>query len=109
VLLVAPRQGAAAGSPQSRATSVFSSNLASGGLAGPGGAPGVATPGQGGTPNGPIGFARRGTAGTPGAPGLGIGGGLALSSAGSATLKDTSIALNQASSGDPDIVGTFAQ
>jgi hypothetical protein len=94
---------------QAGATSLIQSNQATGQVPGQAGGAGAATPGTGGTPGGALGFFRNGTAGRPGVAGMGIGGGLYLSSAGGATLDDTTVASNRASTSDPDIAGTFSQ
>jgi hypothetical protein len=109
VPLISPRQGAVAGSPQARATSFIQLNQAIGQGPGQGGNAGVAIPGAGGTPEGPIGIVKKGAAGTQGALGLGIGGGLYISSGGSVTLQNTTVSLNHASTSSPDIAGTFSQ
>jgi hypothetical protein len=45
----------------------------------------------------------------PGLLGQDRGGGLYLTTGGTVTLRNTVVALNQATTGDPDTFGTFAQ
>jgi hypothetical protein len=108
-LLIAPRQGAVAGSAQALARSLIRSNDAIGGLAGSGGVAGVASPGDGGGPDGSIGMVQVGIAGTRGVLGVGIGGGLDLATRGIVALKNTVVTTNHATTRDPDVSGTFSQ
>jgi hypothetical protein len=59
-------------------------------------------------PGGGHGEADLGTAGTAAAAGSGIGGGLSLAPGGSATIDNTTITGNHASTIDDDVHGTFS-
>jgi hypothetical protein len=109
VLFIDPRQGAQAGSAQSRARSLIRFNQA---VHGSPSASGIARGVVAGTPGnngGHFGTARTGNPGSPGLLGQDRGGGLYLSPGGTVTLRNTVVSLNQASTGDPDIFGTFSQ
>jgi hypothetical protein len=103
-----PRLGAKRGTPQANATDLITNNQAGGGPGGAGGAGGPATAGPGGTPNGVAGSAAPGAAGPAGTGGSGIGGGLNLAAGASATIDDTTITGNLASTSDNDVHGTFS-
>ena len=111
VLFIDPRQGAPAGSAQSRARSLIRFNQALPGSQSVGGSNGRDNPGGPGI--GPIdghfGTSRSGSLGSPGLPGQDRGGGLYLSPGGTVTLRNTLVTLNQATTSDPDISGTFSQ
>jgi hypothetical protein len=112
VLTITPRKGAPRRSPQSRATNLIMNNRASAGPGGAGGTGGSAQAGSGGistAPGFPIGAPGTATPGNPGAPGLsgvGVGGGLDLFSGGTATINNTTVAGNQATTSDNDVAGT---
>ena len=109
VLFIDPRQGALAGSAQSRARSLIRFNQAHPGLPSASGIAGAAVPGNPGNNGGRVGTARSGNPGSPGLLGQDRGGGLYLSPGGTVTLRNTVVSLNQATTGDPDIFGTFSQ
>jgi hypothetical protein len=52
-------------------------------------------------------MAFNGAVGFPGQPGSGVGGGLFLDPAGSASISNTSVSGNEASTSDHDVHGTF--
>jgi len=65
--------------------------------------------GAGGDPGGAMGStAVPGQPGTNGFAGFGLGGGIAINGPGKATIDDTTITGNTASSGDNDVDGTFS-
>jgi hypothetical protein len=109
VLLVDPRQGAFAGSAQSKATSLIHSNQVSGSSGKDAGFAGTATPGNGGQAHGGIGIAMTGTLGSPAKLGQDRGGGLYLTAGGKVTLRNSSVSTNQAATDDPNIFGTFTK
>jgi hypothetical protein len=106
-LTIKPRQGVKKGSKQAKATDLITANQAH--LA-PGGAGGrsstASTGGPGGSPNGAAGTAVVGVPGLDGFAGVGVGGGLAT--LGAATIDNTTIAGNSASTNDNDVDGTFS-
>jgi hypothetical protein len=59
--------------------------------------------------DGHFGTGTTGEVGSPGLLGQDRGGGLYLAKGGSATLRNTTVSLNQATTGDPNISGTFSQ
>ena len=106
-LVIAPRLGALPGSKQSKATNTITGNQATAGPAGAGGAGGSAFAGAGGS------MAARGgvipgKAGKAGTAGMGIGGGLDLIAGGHATIDNTTVTGNHASTSDNDVAGTFS-
>jgi hypothetical protein len=105
--VIAPRLGAKKNGKQAKATSLFTANQAIRGAGGAGGAAGTATAGPGGSPGGTPGYTFPGTPGAQGSPGTGSGGGLFLDPAGTATIKDTTITGNQASTSNNDVAGAF--
>ncbi len=108
-LLIDPRQGALAGSAQSKATSLVRSNKVSFGVPKPGGIAGTAFPGAGGALGGQFGNFRNGVPGMLGLFGQDRGGGLYLTAGGKVTLRNINVSMNQAFTGDPDIFGTFSK
>ena len=108
VLTINPRLGAKKGSKQAKATSLVTTNQANLGQAGAGGARGninvVAT---GGSPGGTAGQTVLGNPGTAGLIGTGLGGGLDLEAGGTATIDNTTITGNTASTNDNNVDGTF--
>jgi hypothetical protein len=109
MLLIDPRQGTLPGSAQSRARSLIQTNQAHAGMPSASGIAGSAFAGGGGNLNGRVGTARSGIPGMPGHVGQDRGGGLYLSTGGNVTLRNTTVSLNQATTSDPDIFGTFSQ
>jgi hypothetical protein len=108
-LFIDPRQGAFAGSAQSRATSLIRLNKVGPGIPKPSGIAGTAVPGAGGQLGGQAGNARNGVPGMPGLLGQDRGGGLYLTAGGKVTLRNINVSMNQAATGDPDIFGTFSK
>jgi hypothetical protein len=105
-LTIKPRQGAKKGSSQSKATNTITANQAlasSGGLAGDVGASQV--PGPGGAHNGSFGLLNPGIPGVTELFSVGIGGGLV--NLGTATIDNTTITGNTATTNDNDVEGTF--
>jgi hypothetical protein len=100
-----PRAVVKKGSKQSNATNLISGNQASRGQSGQGSAGGGATGGHGAAGH-PDGTAQSGTAGSAGRAGVGIGGGLVRFAGDSASLTNTSIAGNRASTSDNDVAMT---
>jgi hypothetical protein len=86
-----------------RSNQAHPGSRSAGGLAGP------VVPGTAGNLGGRVGTARSGNPGSPGLLGQDRGGGLFLASGGHVTLRNTVVSLNQATTGDPDISGTFSQ
>jgi hypothetical protein len=107
ILVINPRLGAKKNSKQARASSLFTANQALGGRGGSFGAVGNGNGGSGGTPGGTPGTGVIKLSIVPSTAGKGIGGGLNLDAAGSATIKDTSVTGNQASTSNNDVAGTF--
>ena len=104
-LVIQPRLKAKKGSKQSKATDLITGNKA---LAGIGGAPGTgasATAGTGGTVGGADGTATHGANGAPHPLSIGAGGG--IFTVATATIDNTSITGNTASSLDNDVDGTI--
>lgn len=105
-LVINPRKGAKSGSTQAKATDLINGNVAQGVLGGFGGATGKVVAGLGGSPNGPKGHVILKFAGSAGTLGSGIGGGVAILAP--ATIDNTSITGNHASTADNDVNGTFS-
>lgn len=104
-LLLAPRKGVPSSSPQSKATDLIQGNfalLAEGGFGGHGGRAILA---PGGTPNGPAGRVVFGADGLTGNAGVGVGGGVSIVAP--ATIDNTTITGNKASTQDDNVSGTF--
>ena len=95
-------------SKQFKATDTISANQADRGSAGAGGTAGGAIGGQGQAPGGPAGQAFPGIAGVAGVEGVGVGGGLDFFPGGDATIDNTNITGNNASTADNDVSGTFS-
>ncbi len=106
-LTINPTKGAKKGSKQSKATDLVTANHALGGFAGAAGPAGQPHVGIGRAPGGADGTEFLGKAGSPGSGGTGAGGGLYLSSGGTATIDNANITGNQASTSDNDVFGTF--
>jgi hypothetical protein len=107
VLSINPRAGARKGSNQSRAIDIITGNQAIQGLHGSGGPSSAAsTGGSGGTPNGNSGLAFVGDPGADGFDGVGLGGGIVTT--GTATIDNTTITGNHASTNDDDVDGTIS-
>jgi len=104
-LVIAPRQGAKKGSKQAKATDVITSNQALSATAGAAGHGGTATPGVGGFLGGNPGTAVQGQPGAFDPLSVGVGGGAALF--GTATIDNTSITGNHASTNFGNVEGTF--
>jgi hypothetical protein len=102
-----PRSGAPAGSPQSRATDSISQNSATSGAGGSAGFGTLPHPGRPSVNGGRFGNGTVGVAGVAGPAGTGVGGGLFLDPAGTATVANTTVSGNQASTSDNDVHGTF--
>ena len=103
VLTINPELGAKKGSKQSKATNLFTGNLADSGAGGIGGGRGSATGGMGGMSGGQNGTSTPGSQGPSGLSGSGIGGGLNLESGGTAKILNTNVTGNRASTTDDDI------
>ena len=73
-----------------------------------GGAGGTAQMTAAGFPNAPPPLLVQGLPGADGNPGDGVGGGVFLDPAGTATIDNTSITANTASTSDNDVHGTFS-
>jgi hypothetical protein len=101
-LTIDPRQGARKGSRQSKATNTITSNQAVQGAAGAKGEGSLGQSGDGGTPNGARGSSSAGMPGVDGSPGRGLGGGVLLVEGGNATIKNTTISGNMASTAGND-------
>ncbi len=106
-LIINPRLGAKKSSKQGKATDLITTNAASGGIGGTGTAAGSVHGGAGGSPGGTAGQAFVGANGTVGIAGSGKGGGLDLITGGTATIDNTTITANLASSTNNDVAGTF--
>ncbi len=106
-LVLLPRHGAPAGSAQAAATDGISSNLAFSGLAGFAGSGTLPHPGAPSPKGGKFGMGSVGHAGQAGSVGSGVGGGLYLDPAGTATFSNVTISGNQAATSDEDVHGTF--
>ena len=76
------------------------------GSAGTPGSAGTATVGFGGTPRGASGHLTGGTSGTVDPLSVGVGGGIAI--IGAATIDNTTITGNHASTNDNDVLGAFS-
>ncbi|MHC5538835.1 hypothetical protein ACYOEI_11500, partial [Singulisphaera rosea] len=108
-LIIRPRQGAKAGTPQAQATNFITNNRAILGAGGVGGTPGIPTAGLGGPGHqhtGLSGTTQLGFHGDTGTPGTGIGGGIAITSV--AIVDDTTVTGNTASTRSNNIDGAFA-
>jgi hypothetical protein len=111
-LTIDPRLAAKKRSQQSKATNTITGNQAKNGLGGAGGQGGDAFEGVGGRsgtgkPNGLVGTATQGTAGANGVSGAGIGGGLDRLTGSDATISNTNITGNNASTADNDVSVLF--
>jgi hypothetical protein len=102
ILTIDPRLGSRKGSRQSRAANTITANQATLGLGGSAGMVGAGQAGQGGAPNGAPGSAVPGTPGLDGRSGAGLGGGLFRSTGDNATIANTNITGNHASTADND-------
>jgi hypothetical protein len=98
-LVIEPRLGAKKHSKQTNATDTITGNKASAGGAGSPGAGGLAHVAAGAT-------ATNGTAGPAASAGVGVGGGIV--NVGTATIDNTTISGNTATTNDNDIDGTFS-
>jgi hypothetical protein len=105
-LVIAPRKGANKGSKQAKSTDVITANQALSATAGAAGQGGVATPGIGGFLGGGLGTAVQGQPGAFDPLSVGIGGGVAIG--GNATIDNTSITGNHASTNFDDVEGAFS-
>ena len=103
-----PARARRAGSAQAQARSLIQFNQAHSGTPSASGIAGTAFAGLPGSNGGHFGTVRRGNPGTPGLLGQDRGGGLYLSPGGTVTLRNTIVTTNQATTGDPDISGTFS-
>lgn len=108
-LIIRPRQGAKAGTPQALATNVITNDQAILGAGGVGGTPGIPTAGLGGPGHhktGLSGTTQLGFHGNTGTPGTGIGGGVTNTTI--LIIDDTIITGNKASTRSNDLDGAFA-
>ncbi|MFI5458261.1 MAG: hypothetical protein ACHRXM_22755, partial [Isosphaerales bacterium] len=106
-LSIDPGQGAKKGSKQAKSIDLITANQARLAPSGVGSLSNTSSAGGlGGFPNGPAGQAHVGAKGTDGSAGVGVGGGLATF--GAATIDNTTIAGNTASTNDNDVDGTFS-
>ena len=107
--MIAPSKGAKKGSTQASATNSIMANRALNTFRGGfGGAGGGAQMTAAGFPNAPPPLLVQGLPGADGKPGNGIGGGVFLDPAGSATIDNTSITGNTASTTDNNVHDTFS-
>ncbi len=108
-LIMKPRKGAKKGSGQSSATDLITTNRAAGGPGAIGGAPSTLSfggaPGTGSSSSGTVGKVIAALPGAAGTAGASSGGGIAI--LGTATIDNTSITGNQATT-DPNVEGTFS-
>ena len=105
VMLIDPRQGAIAGSAQSKATSLIELNQVVTDIGGAGGLGGGANAGG---PAGHAGTAKAGNIASGGGVGQEVGGGLYLLAGGKVTLRNTTVTGNKAATSNPDVFGTFS-
>ncbi len=98
-LVINPRLGVKKNSKQNNATDIITGNKANAGGAGSPGAGGLAQVASGAT-------ATNGTAGTAASAGVGVGGGIVI--VGTATIDNTTITGNTATTNDNDVDGTFS-
>jgi hypothetical protein len=107
ILVIKPRQGAKKNSPQSQATDTITANQALAGSGGFGGDVGASqVPGPGGARAGNTGLLTPGTIGTTNLFSVGVGGG--LTNLGNATIDNTTITGNFATTNSSDVEGTFS-
>ena len=110
-LAINPQLGAPKKSKQAKATDLISGNQADSAPAASAGDGGTATGGPGGTgsTNGLVGLTFPGLGGTAAnSSSEGIGGGAAFITGGSATLDNTTITGNHASTSDDNVFGTYS-
>ncbi len=102
-LTLNPQLGATKRSKQAHAVDIVTLNQAIGGAGGLPGAAGAASGGTAGTPGGKDGLRLSGQPGNVGSTGMGIGGGFFEISTAEASLANTNIAGNSASTSDNDV------
>src|SRR5262249_20958973 len=111
ILTIAPRQGARKGSRQSQSTNTITANQANRGLGGSGGTGGGASGRNGQGPGGAAGQTFPGFPGAQGPGGLpdtGLGGAFHIATESKATIDNTTVTANVASTGGNDVSGTFS-